>query len=61
MTENIRDKEARRFQKTRKTTAKMGGLCEERSEKGRGGSKVERKCLQQGPMEKKHKSNRTLE
>ena len=31
------------FQKTRKTTAKLGGLCEERSEKGRGGRKVERK------------------
>ena len=25
------------LQKPRKTTAKMGGLCEERSEKGRGG------------------------
>ena len=36
MTEKSRDKEARRFQKTRKTTAEMGGLCEERSEKGRG-------------------------
>ena len=32
-----RDKDTRRLQKTRKTTAKMGGLCEERSEKGRGG------------------------
>ena len=41
--DKIRDKEARRFQKTRKTTAKIGGLCEERSEKGRGGRKVERK------------------
>ena len=27
----IRDKEVRRLQKTRKTTAKMGGLCEETS------------------------------
>ena len=35
--------EARRFQKTRTTTAKMGGLYEERSEKGRGGRKTERK------------------
>ena len=34
--EKIGDKETRRLQKTRKTTAKMGGLCEERSEKGRG-------------------------
>ena len=33
--------EARRFQKTRKTTAKMGGMCDERSEKGRGGRKVQ--------------------
>ena len=30
------------------TTAKMGGLCEERSKKGRGGGKVERKGQQQG-------------
>ena len=43
ITEKIRDKEARRFQKTRKTTTKMGGLREERSEKGRGVTKVERK------------------
>ena len=35
----------------RKTTAKMGGLCEERSEKGRGGRQVEREGQQQGPME----------
>ena len=40
-----RDKEARRFQKTRKTTAKMGGLCEERQ--------------QQGPMEANYESSRT--
>ncbi len=33
----------RRLQKARKTTAKMGGLCEERSEKGRGGRNVDRK------------------
>ena len=36
----------------RKTTAKMGGLCEERSEKGRGGRKVERKGQREGAMEK---------
>ena len=52
-------KEARRFQKTRKTTAKMGGLYEERSEKGRGGRTMERKGQQQGPMEANHESNRT--
>ena len=61
MTENIRDKEARWLQKTRKATAKMGGLCEERSEKGKGGRKVERRSQQQGPMETKHKSSRTSE
>ncbi len=33
----------------RKTTAKMGGLCAERSEEGR---KMQRKCQQQGAMEK---------
>ena len=54
------DKEAR-FRKTRKTTAKMGGLCEERSEKSRGGRKVERKGQQQGPMETNYKSSRTSE
>ena len=43
ITEKIRDKETRRLQKTRKTTAKMGGLCENRSKKGRGGRKVEKK------------------
>ena len=42
ITEKIRDKETRRLHKTRKTTAKMGGLCEERSKKGRGGRKVEK-------------------
>ena len=59
--EEIRYKEARRLHQTRKTTAKMGGLCEERSEKGRGGSKVERKGQQQGPMETNSKSSRTSE
>ena len=59
ITEKSRDKEARRFQKTGKTTAKMGGLCEERSEKGRGGRKMERKGKQQGPMEANHESSRT--
>ncbi len=47
-----RRSETRRLQKTEKTTAKMGGLSEERSEKGRGGRKVERKGQQQGAMEK---------
>ena len=36
----------------RKTTAKMGGLCELRSKKDRGGRKVDRKVQQQGVMEK---------
>ena len=31
----VKDKEARRSQKTRKTTAKMGGVCEKGPEKGR--------------------------
>ena len=31
ITEKIRDKETRRLEETRKTTAKMGGLREERS------------------------------
>ena len=35
----------------RKTTAKLGGLREERSEKGRGGGKLERKGQHQKPME----------
>ena len=43
ITEQIRDKEVRRLQKPRKTTSKMEGLREERSEKGRGGRTVERK------------------
>ena len=41
-----------RQKKSRKTTAEMGGLCEERAEKGGGGRTVERKGQQQGPMEK---------
>ena len=59
--QKIRDKEARRFQKTRKTTAKMEGLCEERPEKGRGGRKVQSKGQQQGPMETNHKRSSTSE
>ena len=49
--ENIGDKETRRLPKARKTTAKMGGLSEERSKKGRGGRKDERKRQQQWAME----------
>ncbi len=49
--EKILDKEARKLQKTRKNTAKIGGLCEERSEKGKGGGQLEREGQQQGPME----------
>ena len=56
--EQIRDKEARRFQKTRKTTAK---LPEERPEKGRGGRKVERKGQQQGAMNKNNKCSHIAE
>ena len=37
----------------------MGGLYDERSEKGRGGRKMERKGQQQGPMEANHESSRT--
>ena len=44
-----------------KTTAKMGGLCEEKPEKGRGGRKVERKGQQQGPMEANYESSRIAE
>ena len=43
ITEKIRDKEVRRMHKTRKTITKVGVLCEERSEKGRGGRKVEKR------------------
>ena len=50
-----------RFQKTRKTTAKTGGLCDERSEKGRRGRKVERKGQQQRPMEANYESSCTSE
>ena len=46
-------------QETGNTTAKMGGLCEERSEKGRGGRKMERKDQQQGPMETNHENSRS--
>ena len=42
-------------------TVKMGGLREERSEKGRGGRKVERRGQQQGPMEANYKSSRISE
>ena len=35
---------SKKVQKMKKTTANVGGLCEERSEKGKG--------QQQGPMEK---------
>ena len=41
-----------------KTAAEMGGLREERSEKGRGGRKVERKGPQQRPN---YESSRTSE
>ena len=47
--------------KTRKTKAKLGGLCEERPEKNRGGRKVGRTDQQQGPMETDYKSSRTSE
>ena len=49
------------LQKTRKTTAEMGGLCEERTKKGREGRKMERKGQQQGPVETHSKSSRTSE
>ena len=39
----------------------MGGLCEEISEKGRGGTKVEMKGQQQGPMETNYKISCTSE
>ena len=61
ITEKICDKEERRLQKTRKIAAKMGGLCDERSEKGRGGRKVERKGQQQRPMEANYKRSHTSE
>ena len=37
----------------------MRGLGEERSEKGRGGRKMERKCQQQGPMEANYENCHT--
>ena len=52
ITEKIPDKEIRWLQKTKKTTAKMGGLREERSKKDRGGRKVERIGEQNGEMGK---------
>ena len=60
ITETISDKEARRLPKMRKITVKMGGLREERSQKGRGGWKVERKGQQQGPMETNYKNSRKV-
>ena len=39
----------------------MGGLREERSEKGRGGGKVERKGQQQRPMEAHYECRRPSE
>ena len=47
--------DTRRLQKTRKTTAKLGGLCEERSMNGRGWRKVGRKGQQQGAVEENPK------
>ena len=53
MPKKIRDKETRSLQKIRKTTAKMGGLSEERPENGRGKRQVERKGQQHRIMENK--------
>ena len=52
ITEKSWYKQVRRLQKTRKIRAilKMGGLCEERSEKGRGGRQGERKGQQPRPI-----------
>ena len=47
LVKKISDKETRRLQKTRTTTAKMGGLSEDRPKKGRGRRKVDRKGQQQ--------------
>ena len=41
------------------TSVNMGALCEERSEKDRGGRKVERNDQQQGPMETNYQPSRT--
>ena len=56
ITEKIREKETRRLQKTRKATAKTGGLPEDRPKKGRGGRTAEREGQQRGPMEQITKS-----
>ena len=53
------DKLPKRAGTKRQEGSKMGGLCEERSEKGRGGRKMERKGQHQGPMEANHESSRT--
>ena len=45
----------------RKTTTKMGGLCEDRPEKGRGGRKVDRKAQQRGAVETNNKSSHIAE
>ena len=44
----------------RKTTAKLGGFGEERSKKGRGGRKVERKMPTTGTNGKYNKISRTV-
>ena len=61
ITEKIWDKEIKRLHKMRKTAAKMGGLSDERYEKGRGGTTVERKGQQQGAMGNNNESRRTVE
>ena len=43
LSEESQDRETKRFQKTRKATARMEGLSEERRNKGRGRIKVESK------------------
>ena len=43
-----------RFQNPRKTAAKMGGLCDERSKEGRGARKVKIKRQQQGEAGKRN-------
>ena len=57
ITEN-KDTETRRLQRTRKTTAKMGGLSEERLGKVRG-RKMKRKNQQQRAMEYNNHSSRS--
>ena len=44
----------------RTVTADMGGLCEERSEKGRERKKVERKSQQHRVVEENNNSSRML-